>query len=51
MFKDVLSIGGKPGLFKMVSHAKNYIIVESGVLLSQMISKKKGTTDKQNAVC
>ena len=29
MFKDVLSIGGKPGLFKMVSHAKNYIIVES----------------------
>lgn len=29
MFKDVLSIGGKPGLFRMVSHAKNYIIVES----------------------
>ncbi len=29
MFKDVLSIGGKPGLFKMVSHSKNYLIVES----------------------
>ena len=29
MFKDVLSIGGKSGLFRMVSHAKNYIIVES----------------------
>lgn len=27
------------------------IVVLSGVLISQMISKKKGTTDKQNAVC
>lgn len=29
MFKDVLSIGGKSGLFKMISHSKNYLIVES----------------------
>ena len=27
------------------------IVVLSGVLISQMISKKKETTDKQNAVC
>ena len=29
MFKEVLAIGGKPGLFKLVSYAKNYVIVES----------------------
>ncbi len=29
MFNEVLSIAGKPGLFKMVSQAKNYVIVES----------------------
>lgn len=29
MFKDVLSIGGKPGIYKLISHSKNYIIVES----------------------
>ena len=29
MLKEILSIGGKPGLFKMVSQAKNMLIVES----------------------
>lgn len=29
MLKEVLSISGKPGLYKMVSQAKNMIIVES----------------------
>ena len=42
MFKDVLSIGGKPGLFRMVSHAKNYIIVES------LIDGKKIEIDIKN---
>ena len=41
MFKDVLSIGGKPGLFRMISHTKNYIIVES------LIDGKR-TTSYQN---
>ncbi|MDO9633534.1 MAG: DUF5606 domain-containing protein [Paludibacter sp.] len=29
MLKEILSISGKPGLFKMVSQGKNMIIVES----------------------
>jgi hypothetical protein len=29
MLKDILSISGKPGLYKLVSQAKNMIIVES----------------------
>lgn len=29
MLKEILSISGKPGLYKMVSQAKNMIIVES----------------------
>lgn len=29
MFKDILTIGGKPGLFRIVSNSKNYVIVES----------------------
>jgi hypothetical protein len=29
MFKEILSISGKPGLFKMISQAKNIVIVES----------------------
>lgn len=29
MLKTILSISGKPGLFKLVSHAKNMLIVES----------------------
>ena len=29
MLKGILSISGKPGLFKMISNAKNSIIVES----------------------
>lgn len=29
MLKEILSIGGKPGLFKLVSQAKNMLIVES----------------------
>ena len=29
MFKDILTIGGKPGLFRVVSAAKSYVIVES----------------------
>lgn len=41
--KDIMAIGGKPGLFKMVAQAKNGIIVES------LIDKKRNqafTTDK-----
>lgn len=29
MLKTILSISGKPGLFKLVSHGKNMLIVES----------------------
>ncbi|MCQ2350222.1 MAG: DUF5606 domain-containing protein [Paludibacteraceae bacterium] len=29
MPKDILSISGRPGLFKVVSHSKNMLIVES----------------------
>ena len=29
MLKEILSISGKPGLFKMVSQAKNMLIIES----------------------
>jgi len=29
MLKEILSIGGKPGLFKLVSQGKNMLIVES----------------------
>ncbi|MDO4191492.1 MAG: DUF5606 domain-containing protein [Bacteroidales bacterium] len=29
MVKDILSISGRPGLYKIVSHAKNMLIVES----------------------
>ncbi|NLB64823.1 MAG: DUF5606 domain-containing protein [Fibrobacter sp.] len=29
MLKEILSISGKPGLYKMISQAKNMIIVES----------------------
>ena len=29
MLKKILSISGKPGLFKLISHGKNMIIVES----------------------
>ena len=29
MLKTILSITGKPGLYKLVSHAKNMLIVES----------------------
>ncbi len=29
MLKDILSIGGKPGLYKLVSQGKNMLIVES----------------------
>ena len=29
MLKTILSISGKPGLFKLVSHRKNMLIVES----------------------
>ncbi len=29
MLKDILSVAGKPGLFKMVSQAKSHVIVES----------------------
>jgi hypothetical protein len=29
MIKDILSVSGKPGLFKLISRAKNMIIVES----------------------
>lgn len=29
MLKEILSIGGKPGLFKLVSQARNMLIVES----------------------
>ncbi|MDR2824029.1 MAG: DUF5606 domain-containing protein [Prevotellaceae bacterium] len=29
MFKDILSISGKSGLYKLVSHGKNMLIVES----------------------
>lgn len=35
MLKTILSISGKPGLFKLVSHGKNMLIVES------LIDKKK----------
>ena len=29
MLKTILSISGKPGLFKLISQAKNMLIVES----------------------
>ena len=29
MLKTILSISGKPGLYKLVSHGKNMLIVES----------------------
>lgn len=29
MLKEILSISGKPGLYKLVSHGKNMLIVES----------------------
>jgi hypothetical protein len=29
MLKDILSVSGKPGLFKLVSHGKNNMIIES----------------------
>ena len=29
MLKDILSVSGKPGLFKLVSNAANFTIVES----------------------
>lgn len=29
MLKDILSISGKPGLFKMITQGKNHVIVES----------------------
>lgn len=29
MLREILSISGRPGLFKMLSHAKNSLIVES----------------------
>ena len=29
MLKTILSISGKPGLFRLVSHGKNMLIVES----------------------
>lgn len=29
MLKSILSISGKPGLFKLISHSKNMLIVES----------------------
>ena len=29
MLKEILSVTGKPGLFKLVSHGKNMLIVES----------------------
>ncbi|MGM9804895.1 MAG: DUF5606 domain-containing protein [Candidatus Aphodosoma sp.] len=29
MLKSILSISGKPGLFKLVSHSKNMLVVES----------------------
>lgn len=35
MLKDILSISGKPGLFKLVSQGKNMLIVES------LIDKKR----------
>lgn len=35
MLKDILSIGGKPGLYKMISQAKNGLVVES------LIDKKR----------
>ena len=45
--KDILSISGKPGLFKFVSQAKNGIVVES------ILDGKKGpayATDKVSAL-
>ena len=35
MLKKILSISGKPGLYKLISHGKNLIIVES------LIDKKR----------
>ena len=29
MLKDILSVSGKPGLFKLVTHGKNNMIIES----------------------
>ena len=29
MLKEILSVSGKPGLFKLVSHGKNMLIIES----------------------
>lgn len=29
MLKDILSVSGKPGLFKLVAHGKNNMIIES----------------------
>ncbi len=35
MLKTILSISGRPGLFRLVSHGKNMLIVES------LVDKKK----------
>jgi len=35
MLKDILSVSGKPGLFKLVAHGKNNMIIES------LIDKKR----------
>lgn len=38
MLKTILSISGKPGLYKLISYGKNIVIVES------LIDKKKNTS-------
>ena len=41
MLKSILSISGKPGLFKLVSGAKNMIIVESLVDVKRLPSHQR----------
>ncbi len=44
MLKTILSISGKPGLFKLVSHGKNMLIVDYGEQLEQ----GQGTQGSEN---
>ena len=44
MLKTILSISGKPGLFKLVSHGKNMLIVES------LADKKRVPADAKDKV-